>query len=816
MAAAQNPFLEHLNPPQAQAVAHAHGPLLVFAGAGSGKTRVITFRVANLIATHGVVPQRILAVTFTNKAASEMRERLVKLLGEDTARDVCVGTFHATCARLLRRHAVDVGLTRDFVIYDDGDQKALVARVLKELKLDDKAYPPKSLLWRIMKEKQEARRPADLPEGHGFEARVLKMVFTGYEEQLARANAVDFEDLISHVARLAGSKTPGGEELRARFDHVLVDEFQDTNQTQYSLVSALASRTKNLCVVGDDDQSIYRWRGGDVRIIRNFQHEFAGATVVKLEENYRSTARIVRAALAVIKPSLEREPKELFTSNPDGARIQVVTTRDEHDEAAYITSNIRRLIASGTDAASIAVFYRIHAMSRVLEEACRIEKVPYRIVGGTRFFERAEVKDLLSYLRVLLNPRSDVDLLRIINVPARGIGDGTLAKLSEVAQSRGTSLYDALLPATTTPTIPAAARKKLTGVLELLEAARALAPEVSPSQLAERILSESGYRKALRDEDSAEADARLGNLDELIGSMKDYEQEAEAAGEEASLAGYLERVSLSTSADENKGERQISLMTIHSSKGLEFDAVFIIGAEEKIFPYERPGDDDSMDLEEERRLAYVALTRARKQLWLTMTRARSLFGNTRPSMPSRFLRNLPATDVAQSATTGATGSERPAIRPVSAWGGGGGSYGGGYGGGYRRPGGGSPPSSQRPAPPPHRSFSSDAPPRPAWTPPARPQTPGGQTSLFDDTPEPPASAPPAAASEAPSESYIERDPESFLSDDGSVRRGTRVKHARFGVGTVIGVEPGADPAATVNFPAWGQKKVLLRFLQPMY
>jgi DNA helicase-2/ATP-dependent DNA helicase PcrA len=730
------------------------GPLLVFAGAGSGKTRVITYRIANLITQHRVPPQRILAVTFTNKAAGEMRERLEKLIGPDATHSAWVGTFHSTCSRLLRRYAADAGLTRDFLIYDDSDQRAVVARVLKELKYDEREAHPKTILGRIMKEKQEGRGPADV-DTLAFQGKVLRAAFEGYQKAMKLANAVDFEDLISLVTHLSESTTLGsGHELRERFDHVLVDEFQDTNRMQYRLVRALALRTRNLCTVGDDDQSIYRWRGGDVRLIRNFRRDFPDATVVKLEENYRSTARIVRAALAVISPSMEREPKQLFTRNSEGARVGVVIARDEHDEASFVAQQARGLLNSGVNPEQIAVFYRIHAMSRVLEESLRMARIPYRIVGGVRFFDRAEVKDLLAYLRVLLNPRSDVDLLRIINVPARGIGDSTLSKLSEVALARGSSLYDALGPAVDSTALSTAPRKKLASFLDLLESYRRFAATLAPSKLAELIFSDTGYKKSLEEEDTAEADARLQNIKELIGSMQEYEQELEEAGETATLAGYLERVTLSTSADEKKDQPQASLMSIHSAKGLEFDHVFVLGLEDGIFPYERPNSDDGTDMEEERRLAYVALTRARQQLFLLRAANRTLFGFSRPNPPSRFLRDLPREDVNHIVTENAAipGGRAP-IRPMPAW---------SSGSGFRneRP--------QRPAPP-----------------------------------------PPAE------DRIIERDPSAFLDDDGmSLRKGTRVAHQRFGIGSVVSVDASSQPPrATVYFPSWGEKKVLLEHLK---
>src|SRR5215472_12765868 len=412
-------FDRELNEPQAEAVAHIRGPLLVFAGAGSGKTRVITYRVANLVATARVPPYRILAVTFTNKAAGEMRARLERLCGADIARDLWVGTFHATCARLLRRFGDAVGLPSSFTIYDTDDQKQVVVRALRELELDERRYPPRAMLALIHREKQECRGPADVTASSYVDDAVIR-VFERYEAQLRAAGAVDFEDLIGKVVELLEKNPSGaGDVLRRRFEYVLVDEFQDTNHAQYRFLRALTREHKNLCVVGDDDQSIYRWRGADVRNSRGFKHDFPGALVVKLEQNYRSTARIVRAALGVIEPSREREPKELWTDNPDGGHVEVVATRDERDEAAHVVRVVQEALARGQDPGKIAVFYRVHAQSRVLEEALRAVNLPYQIIGGTKFYDRAEVKDALSYLRVLVNPRSDVDLLRIINSPSR-------------------------------------------------------------------------------------------------------------------------------------------------------------------------------------------------------------------------------------------------------------------------------------------------------------------------------------------------------------------------------------------------------------
>ncbi|HSQ66907.1 MAG TPA: UvrD-helicase domain-containing protein, partial [Polyangiaceae bacterium] len=557
------PWSDELNEPQAQAVAHAHGPLLVFAGAGSGKTRVITYRIANLVAEHRVAPYRILAVTFTNKAAGEMRARLARLVGEDIAKELWVGTFHATCARLLRRHGQAVGVPSNFVIYDAQDQRTVVARAIKELKLDDKRYPPRQLLAAIQKEKQEARGPDDMRgTGVGYMDDAIGRVFQRYEAALAAAGAVDFDDLIGKTRKLLLSDDEAAQKLKRRFDHVLVDEFQDTNLLQYELVRLLASGTRNLCVVGDDDQSIYRWRGADRRNILGFRRDYPDATVVKLEQNYRSTSNVVKAALAVIEPSADREPKELWTENEPGAPLEVIAVRDEHEEAAYVVQTLSGLREEGQDLRDTAVFYRVHAQSRVLEESLRAARIPYRIVGGMKFFERAEVKDALAYLRVVVNDKSDVDLLRIINVPARGIGQATLDRLSSFASSRGISVYEALSHADDAPDITGAPLKKLRAVRELLAALKKACAEKSPTDALIHVLDTTGYLVALQEDGSVEATSRLENLRELVGSVRDYEVEAVSAGEQATLEGFLERVTLRTDGDEETDGGSVTLMTV--------------------------------------------------------------------------------------------------------------------------------------------------------------------------------------------------------------------------------------------------------------
>ncbi len=749
-------FEAELNDPQAAAVAHVQGPLLVFAGAGSGKTRVITYRIANLLACVHVPPWRILAVTFTNKAAGEMRHRLERLCGADLARSLWVGTFHATCAKLLRAHGAAVGIQPNFVIYDVSDQRAVVARALKDLDLDERRYPPRAVLTHIHQHKQEGRGPEEAA-AHSYIDDVAIRIFRTYEERLRAANAVDFEDLILLVARLLDS-TPEGERIRRRFDYVLVDEFQDTNATQYRLLRELARDHRNLCVVGDDDQSIYRWRGADVRNIRGFRHDYADAAVVKLEQNYRSTKCIVTAALGVIARSNEREPKELWTANAAGAPVLLVAARDERDEAAFVVDAIRSAGADGVDLSEIAVFYRIHAQSRVLEEALRAANVAYQIVGGTKFYDRAEIKDALSYLRVLVNPRSDVDLLRIVNVPSRGIGQTTVDRFTTWATINGVALFEALARVDEIDDLGAAAKKKLQAFRQLLEGLRAAAESLPPTGLLERALAESGYWSALEKEDSAESDARVENLRELIGSLQDYEAEAEAAGEKATPAGFLERVTLVNDVDALENGKRVVLMTVHGAKGLEFERVFLTGMEEEMFPYRGvdPGERD--ELEEERRLAYVAITRARRQLVMTHTQMRQIFGTTRWNRPSRFLGELPSNVTEHRSTAAMSGEPRFGSRYVD-------------------------------------RARDEAPARGSWR---HPQAG-------------PVTAP------KPGERFIDSE---FFDDPAEeitgvpLRSGARVKHQRFGDGQVVRVVGVGEPAVVAFFPGWGEKKILARFLKP--
>lgn len=761
---------EHqLNEPQREAVAHLDGPLLVFAGAGSGKTRTITYRVANLLA-HGQAPYRVLAVTFTNKAAQEMRERLEHVAGADLARDLWVGTFHSTCAKILRRFHAEVGLERNFAIYDESDQKAVITRILRELELSDREYPPKLVLSRIHSRKQEGQLPQDVELSHGFDKQMLDL-FERYQAALKAANAVDFEDLLLYVMKLAESKNClAGEELRRMFDHVLVDEFQDTNAVQYRLVRALSARTRCLCVVGDDDQSIYRWRGADVRIIRGFRRDFPDAKVVKLEQNYRSSANIVRAALAVIEPTASREPKRLWTESALGSPLLVRAVIDERDEAAYVVRVTRSRLNAGIDARSIAIFYRVHAQSRVLEEAIRAENIPYQVIGGMRFFDRAEVKDVIAYLRLVVNPRSDADLLRIVNTPARGIGKRTLDVWTALASRSGMSLYESLPELLRDASLGTSAKKKLSGFFELVEMWRAHVESLSPHELGRRIVDESGYRAHLVEQDNAEGDARLGNVEEFLGSIAEYENDAEVAGETPTLLAYLERVSLVTATDSMKDVPKVSLMTVHAAKGLEFDTVILTGMEEGIFPYTRMDGGGPEDEDDERRLAYVALTRARHQLYITHATQRTIFGQTRYLAQSPFLLDIPEECTEVQSSPGRFSSSSNGYR------------------GYAN----------------DRTDSEHWDQREQYSEPSHPVARPFANRLH------------AKMVPDHAETIIDRSAFNDLEygDSGPrFRAGQIVEHARFGRGRVERVESGGETLAVVaKFPGFGSRKILAKFL----
>jgi DNA helicase-2/ATP-dependent DNA helicase PcrA len=661
-------LLGHLNPPQREAVMHGDGPLLVFAGAGSGKTRVITHRLAHLVRERGVRPWQVLAVTFTNKAAGEMRGRVGQLLGEGL-RDTWIGTFHATCARLLRQFADQAGLKRDFVIFDNDDQKSVVTRCLRELNIDERRIAPRAVQGRINQAKQECVSAGEYQAGNYFEDQVAK-VYRRYEEYMLAAGVLDFGDLLFLMVRLVEHDASVLKALQARFRYVLVDEFQDTNYVQYRLLKHLAGEGHNLCVVGDDDQSIYRWRGADVRNILHFQQDFPDTRVVLLEQNYRSSANILAGAMAVIKKNRTRAPKTLWTENPSGDLIQMATLEDERAEAAWVVRNVTERLAGGGSPGDIAVFYRINAQARVIEEALRAANLPYRVFGGVKFYERAEVKDLVGYLRVVHNPDDDVDLVRIINRPARKIGKATVDRLLEIAGAERIGLGEALRRSLSGETFSAATRKRLQAFHELLAGLRDLASTTGPADLAVAVLERTGYLDDLRAQDTPEADTRIENLAELVGSFQDFEREAE----EPTLAALLETISLQQDTDAmDEKPKTVTLMTVHSAKGLEFPLVLLTGMEEGMFPYRRANEEVDLNeererFEEERRLCYVAMIRARDRLALTNVARRRLFGTERYNPPSRFLEDIPDEIVARTGI-GVRASRRPApgSMPLDGW-----------------------------------------------------------------------------------------------------------------------------------------------------
>ncbi|MFA5566575.1 MAG: DNA helicase PcrA [Acidimicrobiia bacterium] len=628
----QTGLLAGLNPAQLDAVTHSGGPLLVVAGAGSGKTRVLTARIAHLINASGVSPFEILAITFTNKAASEMKARVGELIGSIAER-MWISTFHSACVRILRREAGRIGFPSSFTIYDQADALRLVSYVLRDLDLDPKRFPARSVYGAISTAKNEglsAGRYADAAQ-MVFQ-RHIAQVYLEYEKRLIRAGAMDFDDLLLNTVRLFREHPEVLAEYQARFRHVLIDEYQDTNQVQNELVVALASDHRNICVVGDSDQSIYAFRGADIRNILEFEEAFPDATVVLLEQNYRSTQTILDAANAVISHNFGRKPKELWTDAGAGTPIRLYRADDEGEEAQWVANEINRLHDVGDlRFDEVAIFYRTNAQSRVLEERLMRSGVPYVVVGGTRFYDRKEVKDALAYLRAVVNPTDEVSIKRVLNVPKRGIGDASIAKIDIYARSLGLPFIDALRQHSEAG-VSGRAVRGIDSFLSMLDALEALAAE-GPAKMLEDILERTGYVAELVAEHSVEADGRLENLDELVG----------AAAEHDSVDEFLEQVALVSDVDALTGDNLggVVLMTLHAAKGLEFPVVFLMGLEEGVFPHQR-SIGDSEQLEEERRLAYVGITRARQRLYLSYATSRNLFGEIRYNPPSRFLDEIPS------------------------------------------------------------------------------------------------------------------------------------------------------------------------------
>ena len=629
-------LLADLNPAQREAVLHVDGPLLVVAGAGSGKTRVLTHRVAHLIGAHGVKPNEILAITFTNKAATEMRERLERMLGH-TARAIWILTFHAACGRILRREAERLGYRSTFTIYDQADQVRLVKACLEELGKDPKRFTPRGIHSQISNAKNQLISPDEYTARvSSFWDQTVAEVYELYQRRLFRSNAVDFDDILMLTVQVLERFPEARERWQRAFRHVLVDEYQDTNHAQYRFLQLIAEKHRNVFAVGDPDQSIYAFRGADIRNILDFERDFGGAGVIALEQNYRSTNSILEAANAVIDNNRDRKPKRLWSELGDGDPVEVVEVEDEHAEARFVAAEIARHVESGTSASEVAIFYRTNAQSRVLEDVLVRQGVPYQVIGGPRFYERAEIRDAVAYLAVLNNSDDAVSLMRIANRPRRGIGDTSIQRMVVHADALGISLWEATADPETAGVASASARA-IRGFRTMMESLMASAQELAVDELVQAVLERSGTIEAYEAERTIEARGRIENLEELVGSAQEYRRRVE----EPSLSGFLEEVQLQSDQDTlATDEAQVTLMTIHNAKGLEYRVVFLIGMEEGIFPHARSIEDN--DVEEERRLAYVGMTRAMERLTLTHTTARSLYGRREYNLPSRFLDELPA------------------------------------------------------------------------------------------------------------------------------------------------------------------------------
>jgi len=781
-------LLARLNPEQRAAVEHGEGPLLVLAGAGSGKTRVIVHRLARLI-EQGVRPWKILAVTFTNKAAGEMLSRVQELAG-GSAGDAWVSTFHAAGVRILRRDGHKIGLPRGFTIYDDSDQLSLAKRVLKEIGVDDKKLPPRDVLAQIDRWKNRGLLPEQVTPGRELFAEDLVRAYARYEDALRGAGAVDFGDLLLRVVQLLRVSPDTRELYRRRFEHLLVDEFQDTNPVQYELLRLLCpdDRSKaNLCVVGDDDQSIYRWRGADVGNILKFPEDFPGARVVKLERNYRSTRRILDAAYGVISHNRARADKRLRTDGETGSKLRLHVAADDREEAARIADTVRSERSAGRRYGQIAIFYRTNAQSRLIEEALRQRALPYLVFRGRSFYDRAEIRDVVAWLRLVANPKSNEDFLRAVGSPPRGIGEATLERLAAHARERGLTLWDAVPGAASAPGISAGAAARLAAFRALVESFQARAATLGAAPVVQAVVAESGYLDRLAADPRGEGEDRQQNVREFVRAAGDFDRAwsglvsggdaAPAADEPDGFAGrarlaalravrgdaeeqppsaleaFLAQIAVLGDSDEEEKDDRVSLMTLHSAKGLEFDTVFLAGLEDTLFPSARSVMEQG-GLEEERRLCYVGLTRARRQVHLTLARRRALFGDVKENDPSPFLHEIPPELV-----DGIELLDEALARP------------------------------------------------PVWSVPSRTQV---------------RRRPPAGE-------YVERDPDATHGGDDFDQRpaaarlrppggrlGVRVRHENFGEGLVVSTRgTGPDARVDVMFPGVGLKKVLARYLDPI-
>ena len=645
-------LLSSLNDVQREAVQHTEGPLLILSGAGSGKTRVITHRIAYLLEHHDVSPYRILAVTFTNKAANEMRERLDVLVEGSVSRDLWVSTFHSTCARILRRDIEKLGTntmsenvsrstsyayTRNFTIFDTGEQATLVKDVLRQLNYSDKQYNPRAILSHISRAKNESVSPETFQNiADGYFERIVAEVYTLYQDALRQNNSLDFDDLLLFTVKLLNENPEVRQFYQNKFEYILVDEYQDTNRCQYELVNLLVTDTKqNICVVGDDDQSIYAFRGADIRNILDFEKDYPSTRVLRLEQNYRSTQNILGAAWGVVHNNKVRKAKKLWTDNDIGELVTCYEAMDENDEAGYVGTHIEDWHAEGVDYKDFAVFYRTNAQSRIFEEAFRAANIPYQIVGGVGFYDRMEIKDLLAYLRVVCNPNDSMSVRRIINVPSRGIGATTLDRLINFASRQGIPLFEAIQRVDEITTINRGLQTKVQRFAKIFDDFDA---SMLPADALDYVLKVTGYLKNLEAQQSIEAQNRVENIEELINAVIEYEQNTS----EPTLSDYLENVALIADIDtmETDTTDMVTLMTLHSAKGLEFPFVFIVGVEEGYLPHQRSLDTQA-ELEEERRLCYVGITRAMEQLYLSHASSRRMFRETEYRIQSRFISEIP-------------------------------------------------------------------------------------------------------------------------------------------------------------------------------
>lgn len=633
-----NNMLDKLNERQKEAVLATEGPVLVLAGAGSGKTTVLVNRIAYMISEKHIRPWNILAITFTNKAAREMKDRIERLLG-DTAKDMWIGTFHSVCVRILRSCIDLLGYSRDFVIYDTADTKTVMKECLRELDIDEKSFPVRNVLSIISNAKNDLMDAATFENVYKSDYRmsIIAKIYYRYQTKLRKNNAVDFDDIILNTVKILSENPDVLSKYQDKFQYILVDEYQDTNNSQYLLINLLAQANRNLCVVGDDDQSIYKFRGANIGNILNFEDDYSDVQKITLDQNYRSTQNILDAANSVISNNKGRMGKSLWTSNGNGNKVYVYTGTNEYDEARYIARQIKKHFDEQGSFSDCAILYRTNAQSRVIEEMLMRESVPYKVLSGLRFYDRKEIKDIIAYLRVVYNPNDDVSLARIINEPKRKIGNATLEKARNIARKKETSLYDVISHADDYPEFKTAI-KKLLSFSEIIQSLIKLKDTVTIEDLTGRILNDTGYMPALVMEDTTESKTRIENLGEFISVITEFEKNEETGN---TLGEFLENISLVSDIDGyDENEDSAVLMTIHSAKGLEFPIVFLSGLEEGLFPGMRSMESDD-DIEEERRLCYVAITRAKEQLYITKTISRTIHGKTMPTTASRFFKEIP-------------------------------------------------------------------------------------------------------------------------------------------------------------------------------